>query len=40
MEVKMEVVDEKTCQVAMVNETITQDMICAGTQVKDTCKVM
>ena len=40
MEVKMEVVDEKTCQVAMVNDTITKDMICAVAQDKDTCKVI
>ena len=40
MEVKLKVVDMKTCQTAMVNNTITRAMICAGgVKNKDSCQV-
>ena len=39
-EVKLKVVDEKTCKAAMFNSTITKSMLCAGgVKNKDNCMV-
>ena len=38
--VKVKVVDQKTCQAANTNQTITKAMICAGGNGKDSCPVI